>query len=316
MDKTQQELISEEAFCRFIWHAYFEERRYDIIGEVVAEDVSVIGTGAHEVSRNLEEFAAAMSRESQEWNGSFIIKDEWYQTSKISDTYSMVIGEIVVREDAEDGILYDIRFRFTLLLEWDGRGWRLRHIHQSVPDANQTSDEFFPHHIVEKNEQQVIYNLRHDSMTGLLNRLYLKQKVNRFIMDQPAGVMLMMDIDKFKTMNDSYGHPFGDKVLIAFAQSLLAGFGRHVAGRIGGDEFVIYMPEIQSQEQLAPYLQEFQEDWAERQQPLKYPSEISVSMGVAFCPEHGQDYAELWKSADEALYRAKKSGLGKVCYRQ
>lgn len=81
----------------------------------------------------------------------------------------------------------------------------------------------------------------------------IKQTVNRFIMDKPAGALLMMDINKFKTMNDSFGHP-------------------------------LY--------------------------------EISVSMGAAFCPEPGRAYAELWKSADEALYRAKKSGLGKVCYRQ
>lgn len=305
---------SEEMFCRSIWHGYLVERRYDILEEVVAENISVIGTGAHEVSRNMEEFAAAMSYESREWNVRFIIKDQWYQTTRLSDTHSLVMGEIVVREDAEDGILYDLRFRFTMVLVRQGDSWKLCHIHQSVPDCNQTADEFFPHHIVEKNERQVIYSLRHDGLTGLLNRLYLKQTVNRFIVEQPAGILLMMDIDKFKQLNDSFGHPFGDSILIALSQSLQAVFGQAVAGRIGGDEFVVYLPGIENREQAEPYLQRFREDWKERQQPLKLPQEITVSMGCSRCPEHGSNYDELWKCADQALYQAKENGGGQVWY--
>lgn len=310
MDKTQ----TAEDFCREVWQKYLVERQYGILGDLIAEDISVIGTGAHELSKNLKAFSSAITRESHEWNGRFIIKDQWYQTTELSDIYSLVIGELVVREDAEDGILYDMRFRFTVVLRWTETGWKVLHVHQSVPDPNQTSGEFFPHHIVERNERQVIYHLRHDAMTGLLNRLYLRETVNRYTMEEPTGVLMMMDIDKFKHMNDNYGHPFGDKVLTAFSQSLMAAFDKNPVGRIGGDEFVVYLPRTGTQEELEPYLAAFREDWRERQKPLKLPTEITASMGVSWFPRNGETYEALWKSADEALYRAKTSGKGQVCF--
>lgn len=86
-------------------------------------------------------------------------------------------------------------------------------MHQSVPDANQARDEFFPHRMVEESSRQIIYNLRHDTMTGLLNRLYLKEIVNRAMAEEAAGKMLMMDIDDFKRLNEPLWTSLGDNVL-------------------------------------------------------------------------------------------------------
>ena len=61
-------------FAAFLWRSYLVERRYDILGDVVDPGISVIGTGAHEISRNLQEFSVSMERESAEWNGVFTIK--------------------------------------------------------------------------------------------------------------------------------------------------------------------------------------------------------------------------------------------------
>ena len=82
--------ISADDFCRFIWKSYLEERRYDLVNEFVSEKISVIGTGAHEVERNLEEFIASFTEESNSWNGRFVIRDQWYQTTELSDSHSLV----------------------------------------------------------------------------------------------------------------------------------------------------------------------------------------------------------------------------------
>ena len=158
--------ISANDFCRFIWKSYLEERRYDLISDFISDKISIIGTGAHEVERNLQEFIAKIEEESQEWTGRFIIRDQWYQTTELSDSHSLVMGELAVREDADEGILYDMCFRFTIVLEKAECGWKIVHIHQSVADPNQASDEFFPHHMVEQTYTQIVYNLRHDSLTG------------------------------------------------------------------------------------------------------------------------------------------------------
>ncbi len=295
-------MMTAEEFCRFIWRKYLVERRYDIFEEILDERLSVIGTGAHEMSRNRDEFTTSISREMAEWDGSFQIKSEWYQTTDLAEDLFLVIGELTAKEDAKDGILFDMYFRFSAILERREGGWKAIHVHQSVPDPNQASDEFFPHRMVEKNAQQVLYNLRHDSLTGLLNRLYLKETVDRSMEDQPDGSMLMLDIDKFKHLNDTHGHPFGDSVLRLLAQSLRTSFPGSIIGRIGGDEFIVYVPK----NDLDKFLENFHEDWLDSQRPLCLPEPVTVSIGISRCPLDGRTYEDVWVAADKALYIAKR----------
>lgn len=297
---------SAEEFCRQLWRQYLVERRYDLVEQVVADQFSLIGTGVHEINRSRAEFIAAMRRESREWGGRFLIKDQWYQEQILAETLSLVMGEILMGQDAGDGVLYDIRFRFSAVLEWTGERWKVRHIHQSIPDPGQASDEFFPHHLLEKDRSQVVYNLRHDAMTSLLNRRYVRERVDRTLAEWARGAVVMIDIDKFKGLNDSYGHPFGDKVLIAFAQSLKTVFASPGAvGRIGGDEFVAFLPEVTDREGLVAALQRLRDDWDDRQESLGLRRRIQFSAGAAFCPADGTRYDDLWQRADRALYAAK-----------
>ena len=305
--------MSANDFCRFIWKTYLEDRRYDLVGEYISDRISVIGTGAHEVERNLEEFLATIGQESREWNGRFIIREQWYQTTELSERHALVMGELTVRENTADGILYDMRFRFTVVLERSDGGWKLLHIHQSVPDPNQSRDEFFPHHMVEKTHTQVIYNLRHDSLTGLLNRLYFKETCDRYLASGDSGAFLMMDIDSFKQINDQYGHPDGDKALISFSESLKAAcLPSDLAGRIGGDEFAAFLSGCSQRADLADFFDRLRADWQERQTGLPLQNPVSVSVGVAFS-EPGETSCELLlKRADRALYHAKERGADLV----
>lgn len=300
------ERISAVDFCRFIWESYLVERRYDYLDEIIDNKITVIGTGQHETSRNREEFVQSMQRESQEWEGNFTIKSQWYQETKLSDTLSLVMGEILAKENGDKNILLDVNFRFSVILEQVDTAWKVVHIHQSVPDFNQGTGEFFPHHIIEKNQQEVLYNLRHDSLTGLLNRLYLKENIRRAMKENHKGLFLMMDVDHFKQINDTYGHPFGDKVLILLAQSLKCGFAQKIIGRIGGDEFIVYLDNfIDPPSSLDTLLEPFYDDWHERQQVLNLNTKIAVSIGFSVYPDDGNSYEQIWKKADQALYKLK-----------
>ena len=120
-------------------------------------------------------------------------------------------------------------------------------------------------------------------------------------------------MDKFKTLNDNYGHPFGDKVLIALAQSLKSCFPAAALGRIGGDEFVVYLPGEVNHDSLAAAVCAFQQDWQESQRAARFPQPITVSMGAARFPQHGSTYRAVWEKADEALYQAKSRGGDQLC---
>lgn len=298
--------ISANDFCRFIWKSYLEDRRYDLISEFISDKISIIGTGAHEVEKNLQEFIEKIEQESLEWNGRFIIRDQWYQTTELSDTNSLVMGELAVREDADAGILYDMCFRFTIVLEKSDNGWRIVHIHQSVADPNQASDEFFPHHMVEQTYTQIVYNLRHDSLTGLLNRLYFKETCERFLAAGECGAFLMIDIDMFKSINDKYGHPIGDKTLISISESLKSVITPNaLAGRVGGDEFTLFLPGINNIREIEGFFATLIMDWEERQKALQMREQVSISVGVTFVAYPNISYEAILNKADQALYLAK-----------
>ncbi len=165
-------------------------------------------------------------------------------------------------------------------------------------------------------------SLRHqsirDPLTGLFNRRYLEESALRELArcarrDQPLS-LLMLDIDHFKAFNDLHGHPGGDALLAQFGKLLQAMTrGEDIACRFGGEEFTVILPEAdleaacQRAETIRIAVQAMQVPYLGKLLP-----QVTVSIGVAGFPAHGNAPAALMKVADEALYRAKRSGRNRV----
>ena len=147
-----------------------------------------------------------------------------------------------------------------------------------------------------------------DPLTGLFNRRFMEESMNKEVTrahrsNTNLGV-IMLDIDKFKLLNDTLGHQAGDAALRGVAILLLENIrAGDVACRFGGDEFIILMPgaSLDAATSKAKQLD----------QQLKIQG-VECSTGVATYPDHGASGAELLKSADAALYRAKAAGGGRV----
>ncbi len=151
-----------------------------------------------------------------------------------------------------------------------------------------------------------------DRLTGLLNRLGLEEVMSRQG-EAWAGSLIYADLDNFKALNDTLGHPAGDAALAHFSK-IIQGQVRGVdaAGRIGGEEFAVWLPgtDLQSglkiAERIRIRLSTTSWEWQGRAWPL------TASFGVAGCPETSQSLANLAAQADAALYVAKKSGRNRV----
>ena len=146
----------------------------------------------------------------------------------------------------------------------------------------------------------------HDAMTGLLNRATARKRIEERLRDRPGGryALLIFDLDYFKKANDTYGHQFGDKVLIHLADRLRQTIrGGDIAARAGGDEFLVF---LECKEAVEPAVQRIHS--ALCGQFESFP--IRVSMGVATVEKVGADYETLFKAADQALYTVKRSGRG------
>ena len=164
-----------------------------------------------------------------------------------------------------------------------------------------------------KEEFQLQYRLENDDLTGVLNRAEAVKKVTKMLVKSEKRHnhgFVMVDIDNFKMLNDSYGHIIGDQVLKEIAYTLKsAGKADDVIARLGGDEFVICMKNVGNSHAPEKRLETLRKRVARW---VNGDIEISASIGAAMYPKDGTTFTSLYQKADIALYRAKAEGRNRV----
>ncbi|MDH3664451.1 MAG: EAL domain-containing protein [Alphaproteobacteria bacterium] len=165
-----------------------------------------------------------------------------------------------------------------------------------------------------KREGRIRFLAEHDALTGLSNRSRL-QALLRAILDgerseDKQGVLLMLDLDGFKDINDTFGHDVGDALLIAIAKKLSAALRKaDLIARLGGDEFaIIHMAPGASEQDIAILTRRLLDSIKQPLQVAGFEFVIGTSIGVAHFPRDGVSVEELMKAADLALYTAKSAG--------
>lgn len=166
-------------------------------------------------------------------------------------------------------------------------------------------------------EQELIHITQHDSLTGIYNRRYLTELAEREIAlarrhKRPLAIA-MLDIDFFKTINDTYGHDIGDAVIKTVASTCAVNLRNidHI-GRIGGEEFVCILPETPTAEAMACAERLRKNIEVVQQQTPKEIIQFTVSIGVAVLDPSHADWKAFLKDADTALYQAKRAGRNRV----
>lgn len=158
----------------------------------------------------------------------------------------------------------------------------------------------------------------HDHLTGLPNRVLLEDRVKQAVserqQDNTPGVLAVIDLDRFKEINDSFGHLMGDNILKKVANRLLKILRQSdTIARLGGDEFAILLPNTA----LDPAMRITDKIMAELTRPFDcegHNISIGASIGIACYPDHGTSYLTLLNCSDVAMYAAKKSGGGVQVY--
>ncbi len=168
-------------------------------------------------------------------------------------------------------------------------------------------------------EERLYYHFYHDVLTGLPNRekLYLEME-NCFAHrheDQISALMLL-DIDRFKEINDTLGHKTGDHLLKKMGPRLTAEIldSQGVVARLGGDEFAIFLPRIRSPHQAVIIAHRLTDALTQEFDLDGFCTEISVSIGIAISPTQAQDQHALMRFADIAMYHAKSQMMGYAIY--
>jgi diguanylate cyclase (GGDEF)-like protein/PAS domain S-box-containing protein len=164
-----------------------------------------------------------------------------------------------------------------------------------------------------KAEAQMIHSSEHDFLTGLPNRTLLNDRVNQAI--RSAGrysrkvAVLFLDLDGFKHINDSLGHPVGDKLLQSIANRLVDCVRlSDTVSRQGGDEFVVLLSDEEHSEDAGVTVSRMLQVVAEPHSIDRHDLHVTCCVGVSVYPDDGQDAETLIKNADTAMYQAKENG--------
>ncbi|HEX3985657.1 MAG TPA: diguanylate cyclase [Acidobacteriaceae bacterium] len=169
-----------------------------------------------------------------------------------------------------------------------------------------------------RRSDHVHYLAHHDHLTGLANRTLLHERLRQAILradeqDQKVAVFLI-DLDDFKRINDSLGHVDGDRLLATIGQRLLSSVrDSDTVARVGGDEFVIVMPDFRTLDDVRNCGQQIIGNAA---QPIRIGEReirLTLSVGVAIYPEGGATVEELLRNADAAMYSVKEGGRNSLC---
>lgn len=163
-----------------------------------------------------------------------------------------------------------------------------------------------------RKEQELEEKVREDALTGLLNKVTTGAAIRETLARAQGGMyaFVMLDVDDFKVVNDSFGHAFGDLALIEFANELknsAGGIEGAIVGRIGGDEFTMLLP-YDCRETLEEETARLVRGLSRTITVDATTCHISASIGIALCPQDGTDFESLYHKADAAMYRSKKNG--------
>ena len=168
-------------------------------------------------------------------------------------------------------------------------------------------------------EETIRHLAHHDPLTGLPNRAYLRQQLDSILTDAQASgrtfAVLCLDLDRFKEVNDLYGHGAGDQVLRMAADRMSKALGHdEFVGRVGGDEFVVLQSEGSQPDSAAALATRLIGAFDANFEIDGSPTDVGASIGIALYPDDGATAEQILANADMALYRAKGTGRGGACF--
>ena len=164
---------------------------------------------------------------------------------------------------------------------------------------------------VQTRMNRIVKTAETDPLTGLLNKAAAEAAMTRLCL-QETGFLCVLDLDGFKSVNDVFGHDVGDRILVMFAKIITNSLEYPTdCGRIGGDEFIVFLRNQKRGEDLARFSQKINEEYLAGAKMIlgdRLNFSIGVSTGAVFVPTYGRDYAELFHLADQSLYIVKRNG--------
>ena len=153
------------------------------------------------------------------------------------------------------------------------------------------------------------YHDEYDYLTEILNRRSGEYRIAEHL-SKGEGALLIIDLDNFKMVNDTYGHLMGDYVLKQVADILKIYEKEHIVSRMAGDEFLLFIKDAMCAEDVGPIVDDIMDCFVARCEKDDILANTSLSIGIALTTQEGKNYTQLFRCADRAMYYVKQNGKG------
>lgn len=255
----------------------------------------------HSKTSNVLGYSGSEIRKVEQWNALRHPEDAPHFEAKLAEHLAMKTPRYSCdyRVKDKEGNYKWIRAFGKALFDPSGKPYRMVGSHRDITD-------------IKENELRIEYLAYHDFLTGLPNRAQIQEIIKKEIerADREGNILavLFLDIDNFKTINDSYGHPTGDQLLITISRCLSQILENQVVARLAGDEFLILIRDIKEKEEALQYAQKIMKLFEKALDIFQQYCYVSASIGIAFYPYDGDSYEGLLVNADTAMHKAKELG--------
>lgn len=296
-----------------LWKLYFEGEEacsLQAIDGFLDPECVVIGTGRHEFYRTMAQFVEALHQELEERKDiRFRFENFWCEQQPATAEACLVYGGFSVwGENGDKSLQINMDSRFSMLYKRSGAGWKVVHIHQSIPNVEQMDGEYYPKTLSQqvKQSQAKIAELTElaqtDSLTHLINFRTFRKCYQSW--DRDNSWLFIIDVDKFKRINDTHGHVVGNRVLQKIAGVLSATVrASDLVCRMGGDEFLILCSGFHSREEAETFVKRLQK----RVRDVGAGETAWTGISAGMTPvEPGESLETVLGRADLVLYAEKK----------
>lgn len=204
-----------------------------------------------------------------------------------------------------------------ICLNIDGKGdiWfnlRIKRFHLEENNSDKIFGKLINIDRQKKENERLIAKAKLDPLTKLYNKTVTENEISSYLKNydgEMLGAMFIVDVDNFKAVNDNFGHLFGDAVLVKAAKTLKSLFrNTDITGRIGGDEFLVFMKDVLSNDIIIEKAKLLCSELCDSFENGNITINISASIGIAITNDNMQSFRMLFKAADTALYTAKSNG--------
>lgn len=352
MESRQKKIVEEivEHNKHIKWVETFKAPVVDEAG-VILGTVGFSRDISHRKAIEAELRIAAIAFESQE---GMVITDANSVILKINQSFTQITGYTeqeavgqkmqILKSDVQEKSFYIAMWQaINNHGGWQGEIWNKRKNGEIYPEwltisAVKDESDTLIHYVGtmlditmrKAAEQQIQHLAHHDALTDLPNRTLLTDRLNQALAQvrrqDTMLVLMFIDLDKFKPVNDLLGHDIGDLLLKEVAERLLSCVKRDsdTVSRIGGDEFIVLLPRIENESDAEVVAQNILDALEQPFNILHHRINISGSIGIAVYPQQGIDALSLMKNADNAMYEAKNAGRNcftffsedKICWKR